>query len=168
VNFLEAHRTVQNFSGGAPLRFVFAISGMPNTVEVFLKAWAAKRGYAAEIDVLPFNTLGQHLVIGDQSAGREVFVLFPWDLIPEADWRSGVPSSALDAVQLRERARRTLDLIAKRREARSFYVEAPLPPLFADPAAGAQLEAWLTSAVADAQVQRLPAEFFSMSSYRKE
>ena len=52
------------------------------------------RGRSLEIRTLPFNTLGQTLMAEPRPGEREVFVLFPWDLVPESDWRSGIDASS--------------------------------------------------------------------------
>jgi FkbH-like protein len=49
--------------------------------------------------------------------------------------------------------------------ARIFYVPAPLPPLFANPATTANLEIWLATLAASLGADFLAREFFSLASY---
>jgi FkbH-like protein len=165
MNFLEAHKLVTQFKGGSPLSFLFAISGTPDKLELFLKAAGAIRGRAVEIRTLPFNTLGQTLMSDARPGEREVFVLFPWDLVPEADWRSGLDASNLEREVLEHQARQTIDRLARRPHARILYVTAPLPPLFADPSITARLAGFLSAAVISVGGELLPEQNFSLASY---
>ncbi len=164
MNFLEAKRLADSFEGGPPLPFVLALSGTPDKLDVFLSAAAALKGRRAQVRTLPFNTLSQWL-FGPPSGETEVLVLLPWDFIPEADWRSGVPRALQDEETIRARAQATADRIARRHDARVLYLPAPLPPLFSAPARNAELEAWLHSLAAGLGAHMLPPEAFSLGSY---
>src|SRR5262249_41491177 len=96
MNFLDAKRIVADFSGGPELRLLLALSGTGERMELFVKAAAAERRLTAKLRLLPFNTLQQALLTEASSGEREVFLLLPWDLAPELDWRSGVPAERLD------------------------------------------------------------------------
>ncbi|MBC7790929.1 MAG: HAD-IIIC family phosphatase [Anaerolineae bacterium] len=165
MNFLDAHKIVAGFKGGAPLRFLLATSGTPDKLDLFLRAAAANRGFLAHVRTLPFGTLGQTLRIAPVADEIEVFCLFPWDFIPEADWRSGVPSTSADEEALRSHALATAEHIAHRRLARVLYVAAPIPPLLTNPTDGANLERWLGSVIQSIGARLLPAETFSLASY---
>lgn len=165
MNFLEAHRTLNNFTGGSPLPFLLAMSGTANALDIFLRAAAALRGRAALVRTLAFNTLAQTLLSSPTPGEREVFLLFPWDFVPEADWRSGVPAVAPDEQLLRERALATIERLAARPGATCLYVPAPIPPLFADASAIASLHGWLGGTARAAGAHVLPADTFSLSSY---
>ena len=165
MNFLEAHRIVAGFGGGAPLDFLFATSGTPDTLDLFLRAVAAKRDRTARVRTLPFNTLGQTLATEPVAGETEVFLLFPWDLVPESDWRSGVPSIAPEENALRQRALAAGERIARRKGARVLYIAAQIPPLFPHPAADAGLQSWLGSVARSLGARILPEECFSLASY---
>lgn len=165
MNFLEAHKLVTAFTGGPPLPFLLAMSGTPDKLHLFLRAAAAERGRSAVVRTLPFNTLGQTLLAEPNDGEAEVFVLFPWDFIPEADWRSGFPTTTLDAVALRARAQATADRIARRPAARVLYVPAPLPSLFPDLVLTDDIGRWLLGLVGGLGGQTLAPEVFSLGSY---
>jgi FkbH-like protein len=165
MNFLEAHKIVSGFAGGPELRFLFAISGTPDKLDLFLRAQGAKRGRAVVARTLPFNTLAQSLLSEPAKGETEVFVLFPWDFVPEADWRSGLPSTALDVAALRDRAQSFAERIARRPGARVVYIAAPLQPLFPDPAATASFAGWLGMLASSVGASTLPADAFSLGSY---
>lgn len=180
MSYLDAHRAVAQFTaagGGPPLPLLLATSGMAVTLDLYLRAAAARQGRAAAVRTLAFGTLHQTLVGGETltdgtasadgkvSAEPEVFVLFPWDFVPEADWRSGFPTTTPDVAALRARAEETAALIARRRRARVLYVPAQLAPLLGWPPAVTALSGWLTGLAAGMGATILPADAFSLASY---
>ena len=164
MSFLEARRVLNGFKGGAALPFVFALSGTAEPFEIYLRAAAARRGRRADVTFLPFNTLAQALRRPPDPAMPEVFLLTPWDFVPEADWRSGVPQS-VDEEHLRSHATETAALLAYRSAARLLYLPAPVPPLWAEPARGAALVRWVESLAVGLGARLLPAEAFAVGSY---
>jgi FkbH-like protein len=164
LNFLEARRMLDRFTGGDPLSFVFALSGTAEPFELYLRAAAAKRGRAAQVTVLPFNTLPQALRGPPDPTAIEVFLLMPWDFAPEADWRTGVPER-VDEDQFRAHAAETARLLDRRSTARLLYLPAPLPPLFPDPARSAELSRSLESLAIGLGARVLPVEAFALAGY---
>jgi len=164
MNFLEAHRIVQAFEGGPPLEFLLGMSGTPNALELFVRASAAKRGRSANVQLLPFNTLTQSL-LGNQARTNEVLLLFPWDFVPEADWRSGVPAVSASEDDVRMRAQKIAAQISERKTSGIIYVPAPIPPLLADPAADARLTEWLQALSYGLGGRALEAATFSLGNY---
>jgi len=162
MNFLEAHRLVQSFAGGPsqPLRVV--LSGTGDPLALYLKAAGAQRAVAVEPSFLPFNTLAQHL-LGEPDPTPEVFLLLPWDLATELDWRSGIPLM-IDQAEIVERARATAERI-RRRNACVGYLPAVVPPLLADPDRTREILAILHSIVAGIGAFDLPPGTFSLTSY---
>jgi FkbH-like protein len=165
MNFLEARRIVSSFPGGDTLPFLFAISGTADPFDLYLKAAAAKRGHTAQIRKLPFNTLAQTLRMGPSSSGTEVFLLLPWDLAPETDWRSGLPASEVNFDELRQRAEVTARLLRERRGARLLYVPAAIPPIFPDNRANDELAGYLVGLAASSGARVLGRGTFSLNSY---
>ena len=165
MNFLEAHRIVSRFSGGSPLHFTLGMSGASDTLNIFLKAEGATLERSVEVETFSFNTLGQTLLSEPEPHEREVFVLFPWDLVPEADWRSGVPRQGLDEGGVTARAQDIARLVARRSHAACLYVPAPIPPLFPDPATTQRLAAILTGLACSIGADLLSESTFSLGSY---
>lgn len=129
MKFLEAKRVLASFDGGEELSFLLAMSGQSEPLDVFIRAHAAKKGFSSVSRVLPFNTLAQTLHTPAREGEIEVFLLFPWDLLPEADWRSGVPAADQTYEALQRSADNTALLLRARPKARVIYVDANLPPL---------------------------------------
>jgi FkbH-like protein len=162
VTFLEAHRLVQSFRGGTTRPLRVALSGLGEPLAMYLKAAGAMHGVGIEPSFLPFNTLAQHfLTVSDGTP--EVYLLLPWDLAPELDWRSGIPSN-LDEGGLLARALETAESI-RRRGSTATYLAAPVPPVFSDHLRVRALEASLTGIAARIGAVELPRDVFSMASY---
>lgn len=155
---------MRGFQGGPPLSFLFAVSGTAEPFAPYLNAAAARRGRAADVRFLSFNTLGQALRVDPDPSLTEVFLLFPWDFAPEADWRSGVPE-ALDPEALQSRATETARLLRRRPRARLLYVPAPVPPLFSDPARGAAFARAVESLALGLGARVLSADVFALGGY---
>jgi FkbH-like protein len=164
VNFLEAQRVLAEFEGGEPLPYLFALSGTPEPFIPYLGATAVLRSREARVKLLPFNTLGQELLDDIPREPTEVFLLLPWDLIPEADWRSGVPLQLPDESELRAVAEATLARL-QRRGASIVYIPAPLPPLWLDPRRVRALDHWLRAGVCGVGGDLVSSDVFSLDSY---
>jgi FkbH-like protein len=165
MDFLEAHKTVKSTPGGESLPFLLAMSGTAAQMEIFLRAVAAKRNRSALPRLLPFNTLSQSLFADPAPGETEVFLLMPWDFVPEADWRSGVPVDSLNPVAAREHARKIGERLESRRGAQLFFLPAPLLPLFPDPVQDVALAQWIVSLACSLGAHLVPAEAFSLGGY---
>lgn len=164
MKFLDASRIVKEFGGGPSLPVLVAGSGTLDPLTLYLRAAGALAGRQVEVSNLPFNTLQQHLVAAPEPAGAEVFLLMPWDLFAEADWRSGVSSSTGAMAALRERATATVARLASR-SAHVVYVNAPTAPLSSLPAADARLRGWAEGAMREIGAEVMGPECFSYGSY---
>lgn len=165
MNFLDAKRIVAEFSGGPELRLLLALSGTGEPMELFVKAAAAERGLTAKLRLLPFNTLQQALLTEAIPGEREVFLLLPWDLVPELDWRSGVPAERLDPAAALEAADRVLARVAARPNVAIVYLPAPIPAAFADQSTHQMLAFTLAARTAEAGAHMLSPDSFSLGTY---
>lgn len=165
MNFLEAHRLVKGFAGGEELSFLLAASGTVEPLDLYLRAHAARRGRTLSYRTLPFNTLAQWSFSPVEEDANEVALLLPWDLVPEADWRSGVPAAAVDAASLKERAIELAERLRRRSNLRILYIPAPIPPLFPDHRQDGELSIWLLELVQSLGARPLPANTFALGSY---
>jgi len=164
MSFLDAQKLVSRFTGGPELEFRFAISGTPDPFKLYLEAAGARRGYSVVARFLPFNTLGQALA-GAAPEIPEVFLLLPWDFVPEADWRSGVPEARSDVGALIAAAERRAETLRARPNAHFLYLPAPVPPLTGHPSSDAVTTLALDRIAAELGARRVPAEAFSMAAY---
>ena len=144
------------------LPFLMAMSGTPDQLELYLRAHAARTGLDAQVGVLPFGTLGQHLF--SEATGTELFLLLPWDLAPECDWRSGMSGTLADVDSIMARAEKVAAVLTKRK-ARLAYLPAPIPPLCAASSNNVRLSTELTTLAVRAGAVLIPAQRFSLASY---
>jgi len=164
VNFLEARRLLAQFPGGPELPFLFGLSGTGDPFRLYLEASAAARGRSARPRFLPFNTLGQHLTSG-AADGQEVYLLLPWDLAPETDWRSGVPAERIDVRRALHEAEEVAESLRRRPGARILYLPAPIPPLSGHAEAQRALTSGLSAIAAGLGAIQVPAAAFSLGAY---
>jgi FkbH-like protein len=162
---LDAHRILREFKGGAPLDLLLAMSGTPDPLELFVRAAAATRGRAATIKTVPFNTLQQFLLEKPKPEHTEVFLLLPWDFVPESDWRSGVSGERPPFEMVRDHANGVADLLAARRDARFVFLPAPMPSTFNDPAQDAALELLTRSLASRLGATMLAQSQFALAAY---
>lgn len=165
MNFLEAHKVVKEFNGGDTLSFLLAMSGLPVKLDIFLQAAAARQGYQANFRTLPFNTLQQVILSKHVKNEKAVYLLFPWDLLLAADWRSGFSERVLSEEHAYEQVKTIVSHLIRRSDARFLYIPAPIPPLFSNVTANHNIENWLLSVVRSLGARILSPDIFSMGSY---
>ena len=165
MDFLEAHKTLSSFKGGERLPFLMALSGAAPQLNLFLRAAAAKCNRAAFPGTLPFGTLAQALHSPPRADEPEVFLLLPWDFVPESDWRTGVPLSSATPTQAFVRADEVAAQLHNRPHARHFYIPAPTPPLFSHPGQDAALARHILALAGTIGATLIPAEAFSLGGY---
>jgi FkbH-like protein len=164
VNFLQAHAAVKGLRDGKPLRFTLVCSGVTATLDLFLRAHAAQSGFDAQIDSIPFGSLAQRIRT-PASSELEVFLLLPWDLVPQADWRTGVPSDAVSHEHAEAVLAEHVALLAQRPGARYVYLPAPIPPLATTAAGSLALEAQILAAARRVGAAELPRQCFNLGSW---
>lgn len=164
TTYLEAKRTIAEFRGGPELRVLVAMSGTADPLALYLQAAGARLGVHLMPAFLPFNTLQQHLA-APATAMREAILVTPWDLLPEADWRSGIPAARMPLADATERARGVSRRLASRPQAALHYLPAPIPPLTGLPAHDEALAHTLRAIATEAGARLLPDHASSLSSY---
>lgn len=165
MNFLDAKKIVAEFGGGPELPLLLALSGTGEPLELYLRAAAAKQGSSLRLRLLPFNTLQQSLLTPPVAGEREVFLLLPWDLVPELDWRSGIPAERLDPAAALAGADALLSRITARAGAALLYLPAPFPPALADGPTHDAFAAALTARAVQAGAGLLAPEDFALPTY---
>lgn len=163
MTFLEAKKLLAALRDAEKFPFLMAMSGTPDQLELYLRAHAARAGLDAQVGVLPFGTLSQHLYAEVTSA--EVFLLLPWDLAPECDWRVGGGAPVTDVDAILARAEQVVALLTKRKQARLAYLPAPIPPLCPAQSDNVLLAAELTVLAVRAGAMLIPPDHFSLTSY---
>lgn len=164
MNFLEANKLLTNFLGGNSLPIHFATSANIEPLLLYIRAEFAKRGYEADISTLPFGTLGQALAVPKTKEREEILLLLPWDLIPECDWRSGIPLETSDPDILLKQSASIIKLI-KKRQSKILFLSSPIPPLYMDSSKCVYLSSVINSMAAELGAEFLDSSCFSLSNY---
>ena len=164
MNFLQASTIVTNFTAGPPLHIRFSASGNVEPLVLYVRAAAAARGWFAHVRTMPFNTLMQSLITQPQQGDHEVILLMPWDLVPECDWRSGIPLTVSPPDILLQAAQTTADLL-KQRPSKLVFLSAPVPPLYTDPVACDSLLAGIKELAASLGAKFLDPTYFALGSF---
>lgn len=165
MNFLLAKKTLAEFRGGEQLPLMLAMSGTSETLALYVRAMGAMRGRDIQLHSLPFNTLNQALLQPPPSGYQEVMLLTPWDLVPHADWRSGLPNTQASLSELRTHAEGVCALIAQRSRSKILYLPATLMPILGTSAENEALAIWLQAQVLTLNARILDPKIFGLSSY---
>jgi FkbH-like protein len=164
MNFIEANTILKNFEGGSLLPIHLAISGNADPILLYIKAFAALKGEKAEITTLPFGTLGQALLQPADKTKQELLILFPWDLVTECDWRSGIPAHAPPVNSLLNRAKEKLKQLLNR-GSKIYYIPAAVPPMYMQRSSTALLMRELMGIIASNGIEILDKDLFSLGNY---
>jgi FkbH-like protein len=165
LNFLEANRILKNFDAIDTDKILFATSGTSDQMSLFLRAQYAQDNIDLEISTLPFGTLSQFLIASPPSDDNELFLLMPWDLVPETDWRTGFPENSVHIDELLSNSEQTVQLFKKRRNARFFYLPAPILPIFSNSRKNQQFSNSIANLAHSLGAIFLESHYFSLASY---
>lgn len=163
MTYLEAMRLVATLGDAEKLPLLMAMSGTSDQLELYLRAHAARYGVDMQVEALSFGTLGQHIFT--ESTGPELFLLMPWDLATECDWRTGVSGSLADVGAILARAEQVAALLTKRKQARLAYMPASIPPLFPAWSDNVRLATELTALAARVGATLISPNHFSLATY---
>jgi len=130
VKFLEANQILQDFKGKETIPIRLCMSGAHQPMELFVKAEAAKHDKLLNLLSIPPGTLQQHLMTGLDGKDIEIYLLFPWDLCCELDWRTGVNAPTVSPEGFLLEASALANRLKIRKYAHLFYVPASIPPVF--------------------------------------
>ncbi len=166
MNLIQARRFIRKYPGNINLPCVLAMSGELGVLPTFVKAKAAALGYRADIRSLPFGTLMQYIEADSAKENEiEVFILMPWDLIAECDWRSGIPANCSAVEVVIERANRLFERVNSRPTAHILYLPAEIPPIFSNMSDLRVVEGTLLGTAARYGCSVLEPSAFSLSGY---
>jgi len=129
VKFLEASRRVHASNPSKHINLLVASSANLANLDIYLKAEFVERDFRCHVDYLPFNTLPQYLVAPAVNTEQQILILFPWDFLPELDWRTGITESEPDFDECLTRLDEFEQLVSESNHL-CVYVDAPTPPVF--------------------------------------
>mgnify|MGYP001239398019 CR=1 FL=1 len=164
MNYIEALRRTKDKTSYETLKVLLGFSGSTHTLTTYFSAAAAENHRTLDCQ-LPKTGEFHKFLIDNKNDPNLLIVLFPWDLIPELDWRSGLPAPATDLDKLLDKAGDFLNVFVSERPSLYFYVDAISPPLFQSFSKNEMLSIALKDMVAKRNFRVLTSEFFDLGSY---
>jgi FkbH-like protein len=164
MNYIEALNKTKGTSFQASLDLVFGFSGSTHTLMAYLNAAAAMKLRKLECEVPNIGHFHKFLV-EKQTDPNLISMLFPWDLAPGLDWRSGIPITRSTFLEFVEEAERFFDVFSNNSNYRSFYVDAAIPPVLSSFPENQLLRHSLTAVASKHGFHILGEPIFDLSSY---
>lgn len=164
MNFIEASQILKKTKEGTNIQIQVSSSGNIDPLLLYLKAAAALNGFIFDISTLSFGTLGQSLLTSLPPETQEILLITPWDILPELDWRSGIPTDLNNKEILFSNAQKMITRFSKRR-CTLFYIHAPVPPIFINPIDTVELVHRLKLLMKEQGAFFLESKYFSLSNY---
>jgi FkbH-like protein len=164
MNFIEATKIIKEHKQGLNIQVQLSSSCNIDPLLLYIKAFSTLNGISINLLTLPFGTLGQALLNPMKTETKEILLIMPWDLIPELDWRSGIPSDITDTKSLLANAMSIANQISKR-NCNLFYLPAPVPPILSNPLETISLLNKIAGLMANSDAIFLDRKYFSLGNY---
>jgi FkbH-like protein len=165
MKFLDASRILSGFAGGPEMDIHLTVSWNHEPLHTFIRAAAAEKGWAAQITGHDFGALVQQILSTEPKQDRETAILAPWDFTAALDWRTGIPKFPVSLDACLQSAEDAFDIFSRRNFVSTFFLNAPVPPIFSDPNMGQELSAHILTKAASLGAITLPNDFFSLAPY---
>ena len=145
--------------------FILITSCQSEKLELFIKANSIISGFIGEYSTIPFNTLQQFITSKPRPNKIHIFIVFPWDILPESDWRTGVTLSDLTYSESIEKIDSFIEKIKHFTNKHVLYIPAKILPLSLNYNLNSQIETQLHLSLLQNNIKILKSEYFSLSSY---
>jgi len=165
LNFLEANNIISVENELETKKFILAASGQVEKLDVFLKANCILNSFNCQYTTLPFNTLQQYISTASECEKEHVFLLFPWDVFPEADWRTGVTLGDFSFDEAQDRIDDLIKKINCFTSSHVFYIPARTLPVTFNYELSQQIEHQIILSLLKINATILAENYFSISSY---
>ena len=165
ISFLEAKNITSSRNEYETKTFILAASGQTENLNIFIKASCILNGFNCNYTTLPFNTLQQYLSTSQQYQKTHIFLLFPWDIIPETDWRTGVTQSDLTLDEIQTRINSLIKQINHFPEKHVIYIPAKILPVTYNYNLSQQIECQFINSLLKIDAAILTPDCFSLTSY---
>lgn len=162
MNFLEAVELNKYNSSHEDICCNFFMSGLSAPLELYLKGYFSIKGFNVDLNTIPFNSLHQN-VIDLNSNDNSIILIFPWDLVPEVNWRSGF--SDFKNRDVNSLNILLIDSLRNINNMAIFYIPAFFPPIFQNYFDNIKLAEKLKHVMLKLGSKIIDSEFFSMENY---
>lgn len=168
MKYLEAARILKNTEFISKNSIKVFSSGELEQLTVFLKAQAALSQVNLILETNSFGTLVQSILKDKKKSDYELIFLFPWDIFPELDWRTGGGDDFDCKGHILERKGKEFsDIITSRNADLVIYCEAPFVPVCFSHEDQKLLKEAIELVVSKITHVKLSASFFSLKDYLK-
>jgi FkbH-like protein len=168
LTFIEANKLMLNNNYKKNYQVTLCMSGTASPLLPFLKGEISKYAYFPIVNFIPFGTLGQYLNKvheSDAKENNEVWLLFPWDIVPSLDWRMGGKTIETSIDLLVRQATEIIDKIAQRNPNQIVYIDAITPPVGLDASASEIIRYFIRFYICKIRGVILNEELFSLNKY---
>ncbi len=162
MNFLEAIELNKYNSSNDDIQCSIFMSGLSNPLELYIRGYFSTKGFNLKLKTIPFDSLHQS-VINLNTYENYIMLVFPWDLVPELNWRSGFPSFKyrdIDDVNIR-----LIENLKGFDNVKIFYIPAIFPYMFHNFLNNIELSNRLTSIMLELNARIINPKFFSLKNF---
>jgi len=166
LSYIEARKLIEKTKTRTSIDVTLCVSGTAEPLLPFIQGEIAKYGFSSKINFLPYGVLLQHLngnVANDDN--NEVWLIFPWDLIPTTDWRIGGGTLEVSLDSHIELATIQIDKICSRRPRNLVFVDAPIPPIGMDASNSEILRKFIKFYLSRVGAKIISGDVFSLQKY---
>jgi FkbH-like protein len=165
MNFIEAKNLIANSVVNSDLKLAIITSHTIDPLKIYLEAFCVKREKRLNLTTLSFGTLRQFVFNDEKSdVENEIFLLLPWDIVPEVDWRNGYSRGNTLFEEVIENGNLLVNSLIKRK-AKYLYLDAPFLDVFMSKNLNNKLRMYLNSAVLSLDCVILNNSFFGLTNY---
>ena len=168
MRYLEAAHLIQNTDFESDKSIKVFTSSELNQLSLYLRAEAAINKINMNIEISSFGTLAQSLIQDERKSDNEVLLLFPWDVLPELDWRTGgIDDTSWTKKHLKTKLQRFEKMVSIRDVSLIIYCDAPYLPSTFNNEEKELLNYSIDLAVKQFADVILPSNVFSLKNYLK-
>ncbi|WP_196159543.1 HAD-IIIC family phosphatase [Reinekea sp. G2M2-21] len=130
MKFLEAKKTIDKLNDNADIQTVLlATSFQSDAIDIYLQAQFALRNFKLVLEHIPFGNFQQFINDNAKTDRRNLAIIYPWDVLPQLDWRLGYHDFKEDLESLLELAKKNCVKISSRVDF-GVYLDVPGKPIF--------------------------------------
>lgn len=165
MNFLEANKTLKGFVSKNKKSLTLGMSGTSDQLLLYIRAYAVLDNIDAILTTISFGTLSQTLFQKAKQNEVEFFVFFPWDFVPELDWRTGIPETVPSLEVLFDQAKLIARQLQKRENAKIIYIPSPVLPIFSNQNNSDLLSNFILGLARELGAKILSSDNFTLGGY---
>lgn len=165
LSFLDAAKIIKDTESNQSKTVNLISSFNIAQLEIYLKAYAKIESIDLKLETIPFGTLNQYVLDGNNNHNNRAILLTPSDFSPALDWRTGFPEKPSSTEDIMNEVMAFKLLIEKNNFDSIFFLPIDIPPLFEKIQNQFKIELCVKNAANDLNAVILNDTFFSLDSY---